>query len=396
MMKKLRIKKEIIGFFVIILICFIMFFSHYLNSNHYEGQFSGIISDGDRSQVAVCDIEEGTFTVIKDLDPSEYIEYATINDKGNIIAYTKWNDTLNNQYLIIESTLDSKVIYGEVDDTHKNSKIYTPILIHEGKDIICVRAEENSGYPNEKLVLFNLNNQSEQIVDFGELALINSDKDNQNNELSISGETEADEEAKIQINNQIELDRFLKKYHARQTKLEDAGTRLFVRYSRPAFDAKNNQIIYAKTLYRNMARQGEGVILSSGIWTYDIASDAKQFIYGAEDKCLIGKIDINPNGSAIIFSESTETGENGKIMEFSLDGSEKIRCLVKPNEEHYANLDPMYLNDQTITYLSVAKDDWLENAVRYVLDLQNMNTREITLKYEDKPELIKFFNRIYQ
>ncbi len=396
MIQKLHIKKEVIGFSLIILICFIIFILDYLNSNHYEGQFSGVISDGERSQIVVCDIVEGAFTVVKDIEPSEYIEYATINDKGNKIAYTKWNDTLNNQYVIIESGLGSKVIYGKIDDTHKNSKIYTPMLIHEGKDLICVRAEENDGYPNEKLVLFNINDQKEQIVDSGELAIINTDKENQNNKFSISEEPKADGVTKIQINDQIELDRFLKKYHARQIELKDAGTRLFVRYSRPAFDAKNNQIIYAKTLYRNIARQGEGVILSSEIWTYNLDSDLKQFIYEAEDKCLVGKIDIKPNGSAVVFSESTETKENGRIMELSLDGTGKIKCLVEPDEEHYANLDAMYLDDQTITYLSVAKDDWLENAVRYVIDLQNMNTREITLEYENKPELIKFFNRIYQ
>lgn len=178
MIQKLHIKKEVIGFSLIILICFIIFILDYLNSNHYEGQFSGVISDGERSQIVVCDIVEGTFTVVKDIEPSEYIEYATINDKGNKIAYTKWNDTLNNQYVIIESGLGSKVIYGKIDDTHKNNKIYTPMLIHEGKDLICVRAEENDGYPNEKLVLFNINDQKEQIVDSGELAIINTDKEN--------------------------------------------------------------------------------------------------------------------------------------------------------------------------------------------------------------------------
>lgn len=396
MIQKLRIRKILMGFILIILICFIIFAPNFLNSNHYEGQFSGVISDGDRSQIIVCDIVEDTFTVIKDLEPSEYIEYATINDKGNKIAYTKWNDTLNNQYVIIESSLDRKTIYGKIDDTNKNSKIYTPILIHGGRDLICIRAEESDGYPNEKLVTFNINDQKEQIIDSGELAIINTDRKHQNNKFSISEEPETDGETKIQINDQIELDLFLKKYHARQTELKNAGTRLFVRYSRPAFDTKNNRIIYAKTLYRNIAKQGEGVILSSEIWTYDFNSDLKQFIYKAKEKCLVGKIDINPNGSAVVFSESTEAGENGKIMELSLDGTGKTKCLVEPNEEHYANLDPMYLDEQAITYLSVAKDDWLENAVRYVIDLQNMNTSEITLEYKNKPELIKFFNRIYQ
>jgi hypothetical protein len=69
MIQKLRVKKGIIGFFVIISICFIIFILDYLNSNHYEGQFSGVVSDGDRSQAAVCDIGEGTFTVVKDLEP---------------------------------------------------------------------------------------------------------------------------------------------------------------------------------------------------------------------------------------------------------------------------------------------------------------------------------------
>ena len=74
-MKKLRIKKEIIGFFVIILICFIMFFSHYLNSNHYEGQFSGVVSDGDRSQAAVCDIAR-RFIILHDLHfIADYFSY---------------------------------------------------------------------------------------------------------------------------------------------------------------------------------------------------------------------------------------------------------------------------------------------------------------------------------
>ena len=68
-------------------------------------------------------------------------------------------------------------------------------------------------------------------------------------------------------------------------------------------------------------------------------------------------IELYTRKPAIVFSESTETGENGRIMEFSLGGTEKIKCLVEPTEEHYANLDPMYLDDQTITYLSVTKGE---------------------------------------
>ena len=396
MKEKLCTRKVLFGFLLFLLICSAIFIFYYLNLDHYYGQFIGIISNDEKSQIVVCDIETGTFAVIKDLEPSEYIEYATVNNQGTKIAYTKWNDTLNNQYLIIESGLGRKITYGKFEDTQKFSTIRTPMFIHDGKDLICIHAGKKDGYPIEKLVLFNLNNKDEQTIDSGELILISTDEDdNYDHETSTAMRAEVDGELETHITDQIELDRLLEKYQARQIKIKDAGTRLFVQYSRPAFDAKNGRIIYAKSLYRNMARQGEGVILSSGIWTYDIVSGEKQFIYAAEDNCLIGKIDIKPDGSAIVFSESMHTGENGRIMELPLDATGEMKCLVKPNEEHYANLDPMYVDNQHITYLSIAKDESLENAVRYVFDLQNASTKKITLEYKNKPELIKFFNRIY-
>jgi len=69
MIQKLRVKKGIIGF------CFIIFILDYLNSNHYEGQFSGVVSDGDRSQAAVCDIAR-RFIILHDLHfIADYFSY---------------------------------------------------------------------------------------------------------------------------------------------------------------------------------------------------------------------------------------------------------------------------------------------------------------------------------
>jgi len=388
-------RKVLFGPILFLLICSAIFILYHLdyNSNHFYGQFSGIVPNDEANQIVVCDIETGTFTVVKDIEPSEYIEYATVNDKGTKVAYTKWNDTLNNQYVIIESDLGDEVTYGKVEDIQKFSKIHNPILIQDGEVLICVRVEEKNGYPIEKLVLFDINQEEEKIIDSGELVHINSDGDDDYENEAM--QAEFDDGFEVQITNQIELDDLLKEYHARQIEINDAGTTLFVQYSRPTFDAKNDRIIYAKTLYRNVANQGDGVILSSVIWAHDIISGKSQAIYEADDKCLVGKIDISPNGSTIAFSESMHTGENGRILELSLNASGEVKCLVEPSKEHYVNIDAVYVDDRHITYLSIAKDDWLENAVRYLLNLQDGNTKMVTLEYRGKPELIKFFNRVY-
>lgn len=373
----------------ILLLSFVTIFIFNINLNHFKGQFCGIVQNNGKNQIAVCNIKAGTFTIIKDIKLSKYIEYATVNNTGTKTAYTKWDKTLKNQYLIIENKFGKNLTYGKVNNPKETSQIYTPMFINNGKDLLCVRAFEKYGYPLEKLVIFNLKTKKEKIIDYGQL-IMNNEEDFNNSIIKEENGKEI-----VHIFNQTQLNSMLDKYKASHRSLNNIGSRLFIKYSRPTYDYENNRIIFAKTLYQNFVTKGDAIILSSILWSYDIDSGKKEILYEGNHNCLIGKVDCKPNGTAVIFSESMITGEDSKIIEFSFKQNGKIKYLVYPDDKHYANIDPMYLDNNHITYLSIAKDDLLDNAIRYTLDLENGKAKKVYLKYENKKELIKFFNKIY-
>ena len=78
-----------------------------------------------------------------------------------------------------------------------------------------------------------------------------------------------------------------------------------------------------------------------------------------------------------------------------MNGPAEARCLVEPNDQSYGNLDPVYLDESHITYLSVPKGKTLEASARYILDVNSGEAREVFLEFEERKELIKFFSRIY-
>lgn len=266
-------------------------------------------------------------------------------------------------------------IYGQVD-SEKRVKITNSILLEEIASVLCFKTEMLDGFPLTQVALWDYRNDQEMVIDAGEIIQItiwNETKDERNDSLT-----------------QEELDSILQKYQVRAIDLADAA-KMFVQYHGVTTNNTGDKIFYSKALYRNVAPQGEGVILGSNIWDYDLKSGQTDCLYNAAPKSFITTIDLNSSGNKICFVERRSVmSEEGAIMEIDL-GDKKTRVLSAISKESYVQSDPFYLDDNTLMYLSIAQGQSLGTAIRYLLDTQTGEKEIFILNYNGEKQLLRNF-----
>lgn len=353
---------------------------------NYQGQFSGMIMNEEQSIIAACDIENQSVQEVGTIAPLEYEGDVSIDSKGKIFAYTKWNETLTNQFVVVRGkNVGKDQVFGK-ETTSRKLSTHHPILFSKGTNLLCIETEEIDSFPKERLVIYDISAGTKTVVDETEIKTIEATDEN-----SESG----------YLVRQEEYDAFLKKYGAPPILLEkELASIIFMKYSGPVIDQKDHRILYAKTLYRNLGSNSKGipVIASSTIWSYDLETEDTKPIYGSEDNKLIGKLDISPDFCKIIFSESSSpNGEESQIVELELtdDAAAKSTILYHSSGQHYVNIDPVYLSQNCISFLTIAKGEPLEKATRFIGDTTDHEYREIEIWFHEKKELLKLFQRIY-
>jgi hypothetical protein len=334
----------------------------------------GFVNDGEKTLLATFDYESDDFTVLKEYPLFATSEECSLNLGEMRAAYTKWNEEGNNRRLVIEE-LDS----GDIGEcyTDKGLSVNNPLFVNNnGTQLVFKKTVLKDGFPQESLCIFNTVTEEEKEI--GE-------------SLSIATVRIDDDDNRIYGIEQGELDELLEYYGGQPVSLDETGSRIFAKFSAPFLGADGN-VYYSASLYRNAAKQGEGLVIASGIWRYCVSDGESERLYGASGRRMVGRLSVNPTCNMLLFVECfLITGEESSIMCLDMKTGE-ITEIITPSVNKWANLDPVFISENEFTYLSVRKGESEQSAVRYLHNLVNNAWEQIEVTYNGNVELLRFFS----
>lgn len=353
--------------------------------NNYSGDLAGIVKGDNKIDFIVYNTETNNFRKIASFPNDTFVEDATMTANGEKYAYTIWNEQGTHEYLVVKDI-----------ETHTEKEFFRDeklpsdlkgIMFIDNKKILLRKVEIPNGYPMEKILILDTETGKTVNIQEGYNALItgeNSSNDKSKNRFELLTEKE-------------DVDNLLQLYGSSKSSndIED-DTVIFSKLSNPTIVESKSKIYYTKTLFRNIAVQGEGVILGSSIWCYDLNSNKSELLYTTEENDIIGYITVSLNGDTLVISKFRKTtGEDGQLFKINLSSPKEAKVIEKTKKSGYVFIDPMYLSDDIITFLSVENGMPLEDAKRYILNIDTGEIKELKAKYIDKNQLFRNFSRIF-
>ncbi|WP_312649653.1 hypothetical protein [Aminipila sp.] len=352
--------------------------------NNYSGNLTGFVKGNNKIDFVVYNTETDNFRKIASFPNDTFVEGATMTANGQKYAYTIWNEQGTHEYLVVKD-IENHTEKEFFRDEKLPSELKGVMFI-DPKNILLRKVEIPNGYPMEKILILDTETGKTVNIQEGYNALItgeNNYNDKSKNTFELLTEKE-------DVNN------ILQQYGSSKSSndIED-DTVIFSKLSNPTIVESKSKIYYTKTLFRNIAVQGEGVILGSSIWCYDLNSNKSELLYTAEDDNIIGYITVSLNGDTLVISKFRKTtGEDGQLFKINLSSPKEAKVIEKTKKNGYVFIDPMYLDDDTITFLSVENGMPLEDAKRYILNIDTGDIKELEANYIDKKQLFRNFSRI--
>ncbi|MCM3274135.1 hypothetical protein [Paenibacillus elgii] len=347
----------------------------------YHDVFVGLLPKDQGSELALFDPHKNQFTKIKSLPHVSPDNYANITKDGATIAYTTWDETGTKRYLVVEDVKSEKKDE-YLKDREGKYEVVSPSWFLDKKRILMLRNDVSNSSADQDIIILDVDSgKTMTLAKGGYWVLVKFDE----------------QDRKQFAMSQDELDQLIEKYGGdRKIPLEEAGSKVFVKFSKPSLSRDNKRVTYSASLYRNAAKQGEGLVIASSLWVVDLDTGKNKKIYSTKNKAMLGKATWGYDGASIAFVEYKDmTGENGKILTLDYTKPDSsLRTIIETTDQTYTNLDPFYIQEKEITFLSIPEGKSEKEATRFIQKMDNETREILDVQLEGQKQLLRNFTFI--
>jgi len=349
-------------------------------NNFYEGYWIGFIGGKDKIHLVGYNPDKNNFQTIDSFPNNALVEDAAMNITGEKYAYTLWNKQGTQETLVVKDNKEREKEFFNKETIPCELKGLSFI---DGDKILLRKVEIPSGYPIEKIVILDTTNGKITKVEEGYVGKIaNSNSVQHNSRIEL-------------LTEEKDINNILQQYGSDKDaeKIEE-DTVLFAKLSNPTVVKDKSKIFYTKTLFRNIAIKGEGVMLGSSVWCYDTQSKENNLLYKTNDNAIIGYVAVNPSGDSLVVSIFEKpTGEDGFLLKIDISNPEQVEAIEETKKIGYVFLEPLYLDDNRLTYLSVENGKPIEEGKRYLFHEDTRKLEELEAIYNDKKQILRNFSK---
>ena|GEM_PF-1971442 len=349
-------------------------------NNFYEGYWIGFIGGKDKIHLVGYNPNKNNFQTIDSFPNNALVEDAAMNITGEKYAYTLWNKQGTQETLVVKDNKEREKEFFNKETIPCELKGLSFI---DGDKILLRKVEIPSGYPIEKIVILDTTNGKITKVEEGYVGKIaNSNSVQHNSRIEL-------------LTEEKDINNILQQYGSDKDaeKIEE-DTVLFAKLSNPTVVKDKSKIFYTKTLFRNIAIKGEGVMLGSSVWCYDTQSKENNLLYKTNDNAIIGYVAVNPSGDSLVVSIFEKpTGEDGFLLKIDISNPEQVEAIEETKKIGYVFLEPLYLDDNRLTYLSVENGKPIEEGKRYLFHEDTRKLEELEAIYNDKKQILRNFSK---
>ncbi len=102
------------------------------------------------------------------------------------------------------------------------------------------------------------------------------------------------------------------------------------------------------------------------------------------------------DGATIAFVEYRDmSGENGKILTIDSKNPESsLRTVIETTDQTHTNLDPFYIRENEITFLSIPEGKSENEATRFIQNVDNNTRKILDVRLEGQRQLLRNFTFI--
>jgi len=351
-------------------------------NNSYEGYWIGFIGGKDKINLVGYNPHKNNFQTIDSFPNNALVEDAAMNITGEKYAYTLWNKQGTQETLVVK---DNKGREKEFFNKETIPCELKGLSFIDGDKILLRKVEIPSGYPIEKIVILDTTNGKITKVEEGYVGKIaNSNSVQHNSRLEL-------------LTEEKDINNILQQYGSDKDaeKIEE-DTVLFAKLSNPTVVKDKSKIFYTKTLFRNIAIKGEGVMLGSSVWCYDTQSKENNLLYKTNDNAIIGYVAVNPSGDSLVVSIFEKpTGEDGFLLKIDISNPEQVEVIEETKKIGYVFMEPLYLDDNRLTYLSVENGKPIEEGKRYLFHEDTRKLEELEAIYNNKKQILRNFSKTF-